>query len=215
MTGLRCTPISAEIFQHPLLLRPVRHTFTLTHTHTQLNLICHWLQWPVFFTVFILTNRPAGESTGYLILLHNFSHMTITPAQSLRFHHFHTKGGVFLKIVGVCVWRENETGFFTLLIFSLGWVRSDGKWLRASQLRTTCVCSSVPVTMLPTALSAAVWMWRGTRKHKLTGWGGVEVVAVRREVKLLQSFSRSRNYCSDLTIVGRIKLWYTLLTKVR
>lgn len=45
----------------------------------------------------------------------------------------------------------------TLLIFSLGCVRSAGKWERASQFRTTCVCSSVPVTMLPTARSAAVW----------------------------------------------------------
>lgn len=48
----------------------------------------------------------------------------------------------------------------TLLIFSFGCVRSAGKWLRASQLSTTWVCSSVPVTMFPTALRAAVWMWR-------------------------------------------------------
>lgn len=45
----------------------------------------------------------------------------------------------------------------TLLIFSLGCVRSAGKCDSASQFKTTCVCSSVPVTMLPTARSAAVW----------------------------------------------------------
>lgn len=38
----------------------------------------------------------------------------------------------------------------------MGCVRSAGKCERASQFKTTCVCSSVPVTMLPTALSAAV-----------------------------------------------------------
>lgn len=53
-------------------------------------------------------------------------------------------------------------GSFTLLIFSFGCVRSAGKWLRASQLSTTWVCSSVPVTMFPTALRAAVWVWRGS-----------------------------------------------------
>lgn len=51
---------------------------------------------------------------------------------------------------------------FTLLIFSLGCVSSAGKWLRASQLSTTWVCSSVPVTMFPTALRAAVWLCRGS-----------------------------------------------------
>ena len=44
----------------------------------------------------------------------------------------------------------------TLLIFSLGCVSREGKCDRASQLRTICVCSSVPVTMFPTALNAAV-----------------------------------------------------------
>lgn len=37
------------------------------------------------------------------------------------------------------------------------WDSKAGKCDSASQLRTTCVCSSVPVTMLPTALKAAVW----------------------------------------------------------
>lgn len=46
---------------------------------------------------------------------------------------------------------------FTLFIFSFGCDKRFGKWDRTSQLRTTWVCSSVPVTMLPTALSAAVW----------------------------------------------------------
>lgn len=50
----------------------------------------------------------------------------------------------------------NPLVLLTLLIFSLGCVRSAGKCERASQLRTTCVCSSVPVTMFPTALRAAV-----------------------------------------------------------
>ena len=45
----------------------------------------------------------------------------------------------------------------TLFIFSLGCDKRLGKCDRTSQLRTTWVCSSVPVTMLPTALSAAVW----------------------------------------------------------
>ncbi len=45
----------------------------------------------------------------------------------------------------------------TLLIFSLGCASRLGKWERTSQLSTTWVCSSVPVTMFPTALSAAVW----------------------------------------------------------
>lgn len=45
----------------------------------------------------------------------------------------------------------------TLFIFSFGCDKRFGKWDRTSQLRTTWVCSSVPVTMLPTALSAAVW----------------------------------------------------------
>lgn len=46
---------------------------------------------------------------------------------------------------------------FTLFIFSFGCDKRFGKCERTSQLRTTWVCSSVPVTMLPTALSAAVW----------------------------------------------------------
>lgn len=45
----------------------------------------------------------------------------------------------------------------TLFIFSFGCDKRFGKCDRTSQLRTTWVCSSVPVTMLPTALSAAVW----------------------------------------------------------
>lgn len=47
-------------------------------------------------------------------------------------------------------------GCDTLLIFSLGCVSKLGKCERTSQLSTTCVCSSVPVTMFPTALRAAV-----------------------------------------------------------
>lgn len=46
----------------------------------------------------------------------------------------------------------------TLFIFSFGCDKRFGKCDRTSQLRTTWVCSSVPVTMLPTALSAAVWV---------------------------------------------------------
>lgn len=66
-----------------------------------------------------------------------------------------------LELISLCVsYKQSEN--VTLLIFSFGWVRSAGKWLRASQLSTTWVCSSVPVTMFPTALRAAVCMWRGS-----------------------------------------------------
>ena len=57
--------------------------------------------------------------------------------------------------------------FLALLIFSFGWLRSAGKCERASQLRTSCVCSSVPVTMLPTARSAAVWTWNNMARSTL------------------------------------------------
>lgn len=39
----------------------------------------------------------------------------------------------------------------------MGWFKSAGKCDNASQFKTTWVCSSVPVTILPTALSTAVW----------------------------------------------------------
>lgn len=58
----------------------------------------------------------------------------------------------------------------TLLIFSLGCVSRFGKWERTSQLSTTWVCSSVPVTMFPTALSAAVWA-EDTQTLSETGFG--------------------------------------------
>ena len=44
----------------------------------------------------------------------------------------------------------------TLFIFSLEWLRRAGKCSRAPLLSTVWVWSSVPVTMLPTALRAAV-----------------------------------------------------------
>lgn len=44
----------------------------------------------------------------------------------------------------------------TLRIFSLGCESRVGKWCRAPLSNTAWVCSSVPVTIFPTALSAAV-----------------------------------------------------------
>ena len=44
----------------------------------------------------------------------------------------------------------------TLLIFVLWWDKSVWKYRRAPQFNTVCVWSSVPVTMLPSARSAAV-----------------------------------------------------------
>lgn len=60
-----------------------------------------------------------------------------------------------LKVKPAAAGRKEATSQ-TLLIFSFGCVSRLGKCERTSQLRTTCVCSSVPVTMLPTALRAAV-----------------------------------------------------------
>lgn len=67
-----------------------------------------------------------------------------------------------LNLLNYKKWNKITKRFWalTLFIFSLGCVKRFGKWERTSQLRTTCVCSSVPVTILPTALSAAVFNLR-------------------------------------------------------
>lgn len=64
-------------------------------------------------------------------------------------------------------------GSQTLLIFSFGCVSKLGKCERTSQLRTTCVCSSVPVTMLPTALRAAVCNSDAALAEGVAAWRGV------------------------------------------
>ena len=89
-------------------------------------------------------------------------HSAFIQAASLWFHHFQSALLVAISeqrgmSTSVGWRREQRVYIITLLIFSFGCVRSAGKWLRASQLSTTWVCSSVPVTMFPTALRAAVW----------------------------------------------------------
>lgn len=63
--------------------------------------------------------------------------------------HTHTKIWIEKKL-------KTNFNLNTLFIFSLGCVSKLEKCERTSQLSTTCVCSSVPVTMFPTALRAAV-----------------------------------------------------------
>lgn len=72
--------------------------------------------------------------------------------QTLMYAHWtHTHTKIWIE-------KKLKTNFNlnTLFIFSLGCVSKLEKCERTSQLSTTCVCSSVPVTMFPTALRAAV-----------------------------------------------------------
>ena len=61
---------------------------------------------------------------------------------------------IYIKIL---VFKLSTYFSFTLMIFSLGWFNNAPKWSRAPQFKTVWVCSSVPVTILPTARKAAVW----------------------------------------------------------
>lgn len=118
--------------------------------------------------------QPAVGSPLRLLHLHespcrDFLQLATCPIKYLS-HSFHTSLGFHhvQQTHFVALWDHHGVCLFlrvcvrpksiTLLIFSFGCVRRAGKWLRASQLSTTCVCSSVPVTMFPTALRAAVWM---------------------------------------------------------
>ena len=58
----------------------------------------------------------------------------------------------------------------TLLIFSFECDRRAGKCESAPQLSTICVCSSVPVTMFPTARNAAVYKWIILNKSRIVFW---------------------------------------------
>lgn len=165
VTGLRCTPISAEThgLQHPPTTNPWYHTFNHTHTDPPQSV-------------------SLTSTGGPLRLLHprdspwcEFLHVAICPIYTFRTAFILATKSLISSLpdntcwgrqAGACVGGEAEArGCITLLIFSFGCVSSAGKWLRASQLSTTWVCSSVPVTMFPTALKAAVWMWRGSVKN--------------------------------------------------
>lgn len=167
MTGLRCTSISAVAhgLQHPDRQPTVLHIQT---TCTQVTPpILHLSNYTspafevvdiVFFFIFVVLHdvnckkRKKTTCPGYIF------HTAFIQA-SLNFHHLQTTQCENTQR-GVHVGRGRER-ISTLLIFSFGCVSSAGKWFRASQLSTTWVCSSVPVTMFPTALRAAVCTQRG------------------------------------------------------
>lgn len=97
-------------------------------------------------------NRPITNAHNWLYICHTnkaYSRLNNQYNSTLLLPKTHTKLNNKTNKGWCC-------GHDTLLIFSFGWVSRLGKCERTSQLSTTCVCSSVPVTMLPTALRAAV-----------------------------------------------------------
>lgn len=131
-----------------------------THTYTQLNTFCTPCQIarPNFL-------KPASSSSSSFWFLMLCCYLSIPPEPFIWQSHKHRASDFIISRQNDCqlsgyISYLSKSSSITLLIFSFVCVRSAVKWLRASQLSTTWVCSSVPVTMFPTALRAAVWMQR-------------------------------------------------------
>lgn len=91
----------------------------------------------------------------------------------ITFERTPTRNGTNPWFTTCCIWSCRPAVMFDIVhvasfwMFVLGLVNRLGKTASAPASITTCVCSSVPVTMFPMALRAGVWNGKKWRQSPL------------------------------------------------